>query len=214
MKKVVIAGLVVMGMLAVPALAFEELAVGDAHIKDNNNSPDGTGYQHCVATAGQTKAMIVEWDLSAYAGWDAVGDATLTISVGWADQNPAPIAAYELIGGDFDETTVTGVSYAGGDVSSVFGDLAGSGLVTETGNFTYADITIAQASMDKLLKGTADGLALTNVSGTGMNMCIKTKDADWTLHAEPTLTFDAVVPEPATMSLLALGGLAALIRRK
>ena len=64
MKRVILASLVLMGMLVMPALAYEELAVGDAHIKDGNDSPDGTNYQHCVPTANQGKAMIIEWDLS------------------------------------------------------------------------------------------------------------------------------------------------------
>jgi PEP-CTERM motif len=216
MKRTILAGFVLMGMLAMPALAYEELAVDDAMITDGNDTPNGTELQHCLVSWDPPRAaMIMQWDLSAYPSWDAVGDATFRLNVGWMADNPTPIRIYELTGGAFDETTVTAVNYCtDGLVGNVLGDLATSALIDTTGNFVYNLITIPQATMDKLLKGTIAGLAITNQEGAGMNACIRTQNTDWTLHAEPMLTFDAVVPEPATLSLLALGGVVALIRRK
>jgi PEP-CTERM motif-containing protein len=178
-----------------PPLAFSVLATQDAMLIDGGDTPNGTETQHCVSSnPTQSKAMIIEFDIasSGAEGMEAAGDGALSVTVSWAQEPYQTLAVYELIGDEWDQTTVTAVNYCtDGIVNTVLGDMAGTALIENVGNFTRQEIPVAETTLTKLLNGDIRGLAISSPPGAWMNDCIRTIDASWTLHAEPTLIFSA-----------------------
>jgi PEP-CTERM motif-containing protein/dockerin type I repeat protein len=179
-----------------PPLAFNLLATQDAYLQSGVDVPDGVATQHCVtANPDQNKAVIYDFDIAASGaeGLEAVGDGVLRINVGWDEgEDSTVVAVWEVIGDEWDETTVTAVNYClDGQVPNMLGDMAGTGIITEEGNFVYNDIPVAEATITKLLNGEISGLALSTPTGGWMNTCVRTTNTDWTLHATPQLIFSA-----------------------
>jgi hypothetical protein len=178
---------------------------------DGHADPEGTpGVNRQICTGdmlNQSRILMYGFDLSAYEGMAAAGDGELSLVFNWIENfatGPAPIAIYELLGDpDWDETTVTGVNFAqDGDVSNALGDLCVEMAPYASGHnggdrpISENNFVIPQATIQKLLDGDIIGLAATDGSGGTVNDCFLTKDADWTLHAEPILRIDVTTEIP------------------
>jgi MYXO-CTERM domain-containing protein len=218
MKKTIVTGLALLLMagsaLAVPV---DMVTTDDAYLDNGNpDTNNGVDAQHCVTGRDQQKAAIYEFDLTAYAGEAAVGDGVLNLRWGWGESS-LPTFIYELTGGTFDETVVTFNNYVGvgqPDCKSILGDQ----IASQVGSSSYSmiQIPVPQATVQKLIDGTAQGFALVSAPETYINQCWGTEERGLLEGLEdqvPSLQCE-VTPEPATLALLGLGGLVALRRRR
>jgi PEP-CTERM motif-containing protein len=158
--------------------------------------------------------VLWQWDLSDLAGETVLSDGTFNLYGIWI-QSDLGMTLYELTGGAFDEMTVTYNNYVG---AGTLDDIVGAPLrTTYQGGGSWFELTIPQATLQGMVDGTIAGLATRNPVGEYWNHCQATREREFHEMPErrtpPYLVFEAT-PEPATMSLLALGGLAMLRRRK
>jgi len=194
-------------MLSAPAWAtmYSMKVPNDALIDQSN--PDinyETGGSTSLPGKDRTR-FLMSWDFSGVES-TAVGDGTFNIRVSW-QQGGLWLGLYELVGGAFDEATVTYTSYVGLDpITSIQGSL----LDSSDAPAGWWALNVPQATMQKLLDGTIDGLVLGNLPGQWSNHTIADGES---FGIEPYLAFEAV-PEPATMMLLGLGTVALFRRRK
>jgi PEP-CTERM motif-containing protein len=199
---------------AADATVINRLTSADARIDAGNPDTNYGDEMGTCATGRDSSAVLWAWDLTDLAGETATSDGTFNLFVYW-HQSTLGLALYELTGGAFDEMTVTYNNYVG---AGTLDDIVGAPLAT-----TYEDggqwlaLTVPQATLQGMIDGTIAGLATRNPPTEYWNHCQATREREFHEMPErrtpPYLVFEAT-PEPATLSLLALGGLAMLRRRK
>lgn len=174
---------------------FSWLCENDAKIDKNNGDANyGQSGGECHPGMDRT-AFLMSWDFSSLAGWNAASDGTLTIPHVYWRQDGTGAALYALAGGPFAEDTVTYNSYVGIDNSlpTVLGEL----LDTNNGD-QRVTFTVPQATIQGLIDGTIDGLALSNPPGGYWNHCFNSGEG---AGQEPFLSFSASAAAPALASV-------------
>jgi PEP-CTERM motif-containing protein len=205
-------------MPPLPPEEFSLMATKDTLIVDGGATPWEEDYEDEIGpgldetynfmespVTNQTAVGLLDFDFEGSPAWgmQGAGDGTLIVKFNECVEVPPdsgtmnPMSWYELLGDpDWDETTVTGMNFAqDGDVSNVLGGLCETRAPDVCGNWVTTEFTIPEATITKLLNGQIAGLAATSAEGYEWNNRLFTKDAHWTLHAEPLLVFSA---EPVT----------------
>ena len=200
----VLALLVVVGLTgAAYAVTIDRAPAADARIDSGSPDTNYGGDVGSCCSGKDSQALLFAWDLSDLAGWTATSDGTFNLTVYWKEGDLC-LCLYELIGGPFDEMTVTYNNY-GADLGAISGDMVDTSC--DSGDLT---LSVPQQTIQDMIDGTVDGLVTRNCPDEYWNHCQATRERDWQL---PHLVFDAV-PEPVTLSVLALGGLLALRRKR
>ncbi len=163
----------------------------DGGSPDTNFQNEGIDSQYGVTSCivGSREMFMLQWDNLPF-GHYAVGDATLTVRFAWVQAHAnVAISLFELVGGRFEEDTVTYNSYVtSGGITSVLGEM----LTPPTAESGFVDFTVPQAALQKLLDRTVDGLALYAPGTLNANHCIKPKEiAVVTSAYVPWLRFEA-----------------------
>ena len=199
---------VVLAMTSLASADFFDLTPsGDALIDSTNPDANFGADEGSCASGKNAKLVLRAWDFSGLAGWTATSDGVFDLTVWWKEGELC-LSVYELLGGAFDEATVTWNSYiGGGTIDDARDPMAPLDTLCTSGQLL---LSIPQATIQKLIDGTIAGLVTGNPPDSWWNHCQATKERDWQM---PHLTFNAV-PEPATLVVLALGGLLALRRRR
>jgi hypothetical protein len=186
-----------------PPPPLELCASQDAYLVTGNDTPNGTEAEHCITTGvSHGGAIIYSFDPATAdaEGLIAIEDGVLSVNVSWAPEEPQYLGVYELIGDDWDETTVTAVNFCyDGEIPNCLGDLAGTALIENVGDYMRQEIPVAEATITRLLNGEIHGLALSSAPGSTLEACVRTVNADWMLHAEPKLVFDAEAAPPVSI---------------
>ena len=151
----------------------------------------GHSPQVCV-TGSHESLYLLSWDFSDYVGFVAEGDGVFTLRGTWTQGDDVLAGLYELIGGPFDEDVVTYGSYVGASSpSSVLEALCD----TSNEEGWSVQFTVPRQTINRLLDGRIDGLAIGSAPGAVANCCYATLDSHPT-QPKPTLTFDARLGEP------------------
>ena len=222
MKRSLVAGLALVliagsAMAAPMGMSVDVATYGDGLIEERNPDTNFDGEtQACVTGRDRARAMIIGFDLSSYAGETVLGDGTFTIYQGWLQDPNLPTVVYELTGGAFDEATVTFNNYVGVGAADCT-PVLGASLAVISGDSAWGEVSVAipQATLQAMVDGTVSGLAMSSAPESYINNCWRCREwGDAPVAADdPTLHFD-VTPEPTSLILLGLGGLAALRRRR
>jgi PEP-CTERM motif len=213
--RAILAVIVVLSLVAVvDATEVNRLTSADARIYSGDPDANFGDEMGTCATGRDSSAVLWAWDFSDLAGETVTSDGTFNLFCYWI-QSGLGMTLYELTGGAFDEMTVTYNNYVGaGTLDDIVGDPL---LTTYQAGGSWFELTIPQATLQGMVDGTIAGLATRNPVGEYWNHCQATREREFHEMPErrtpPYLVFEAT-PEPATMSLLALGGLAMLRRRK
>ncbi len=202
-------------------------SANDNYDTENPDHPDGrmlVGWHH---NSNLLKLRgVVQFDLSSLAG-TTVTDVNMSLTIRDFVGNDQDLGEYDLVlknlGESFDETSVTWntLTTSGGDVSGdALTTLTGfdpDGLVDTDVTFTSTDdfVDAAQDAIDN-----NNGILSLVIYAPGAEDAGETDagledptDDNALYRFDSTASLD-IVPEPATMSLLALGGLGALLRRR
>jgi hypothetical protein len=183
-----------------PPWVWELPASQDAYILTGEDTPNGTQPEHCCSFDSQLNgAIIYDFDAAGagYDGYTAMGDGVLSVNVRSAEEPYPFLGVYELIGEPWDEATVTAGSFCfEGQVPNCLGEMAGGVLVENVGEYARQEISVAEATITKLINGEIRGLAISSGLGDSANVCIRTVNSDPTLGAEPVLRFTLGPPRP------------------
>ena len=181
------------------------------------NEPSGMTHTPFRGTAdGEPSLVMFQFDFSdaEYAGLVPDGDFRFQVGSNWNESTDWTYALHEITGGAWDDDAVTWNNYVGaaGTYTDVLGPELSVNTIPSGGNnyseFPMPDSVIAGWLANPGVHGVAllrnGQYANTMIYGGGMN---------WHQDARPQIK-GTLVPEPMTMSLLALGGLLALRRRR
>jgi PEP-CTERM motif len=214
MKKFLVSAMCV-AVLASVSLAGQVIATDIAKIQ--SGSPDTNYYVFEANTICNPEVLVFNFDISSIiADTGAVADAagSLELQAQWAESLDWQ---WQAIATDveFDQTTVTWNSYTGSN-PAYFDALPveDTQQFPASGNFVeHGFWAISQAAVQSWIdNGGIASVALKAAPGSYSNVCHWTNET-WNSGAMPRLNV-TTTPEPATMALVALGGLAFLRRRK
>ena len=223
-KSKVLLGVLLILCVAAPALAqpVQVTTTGETWLResdpDTSYDNDGLGVYNSMVTTDDRRITLIEFDLTGVVLASITGVELDMFSIaGWSSEDyPTVTEAYIL--------DTAGASIAGQTWNGYMGAYdAGKVALTSLGFYDYDTITNEPSAYDTYVKsvGSAADLALVQAETDGLlTLAIWAQETGYEVRGDweddayyGNRGFVTLVPEPATMILLGLGGVA-LIRRK
>jgi len=213
------------GVSPTGAYAHDAVYFRSSHPNDNQNGD--TDREVIVGFTNDNNELrgLLEFDISDIPALNAIDSASLVLRTGGGLSSSLTVNVYEY-DFNFDETTATWTTPAPGDGAA--GGTLGTLLTSATFNpsagprsssdVTFSDTPAFRTAVSDAQAG--DGflrliLARSDNSGSGQQRFARFDDETATTSANrPELVVEHSIPEPATMSLLALGGFGVLCKRR